>query len=213
MKRIVYGSIAVIAMMATSGAMAAVSNDSLTTKGYVDAGLKYVHDEITSVAGDVSALQTTVGDHTTSISALETAVGDGTTSGLLKDVADLQDAVNGDGTTLGLSEIVKGNGTTTTGLVGAVGTAGNGTAGTGTGLTGRVEDLELQMQNVPSALQGENGVTISNGKAQITGLSSTTGSDNKMYILKNNTATELSVVSSWANDAPSWAQEETQTEP
>ena len=145
----VYGSIAVIALMATSSAMAAVSNDSLTTKGYVDAGLKYVHDEIVAV-----------------------------------------------------DNVVNGNGTTTTGLVGAVGTAGNGTQGSGTGLTGRVEDLELQMQNVPSALTGENGVTIANGKAQITGLSSTTANDGKMYILKNNSAEELSVATSWATENP-----------
>ena len=162
MKRIVYGSIAVIALMATSGAMAAVSNDSLTTKGYVDAGLKYVHDEIVAV----------------------------------------DTAVNGNGTTPGLAEIVNGNGTTTTGLVGAVGTAGDGTAGSGTGLTGRVEDLELQMQNVPSALQGENGVTISNGKAQITGLSSTTASDGKMYVLKNNKATAITVATDWETENP-----------
>lgn len=149
MKKMVYGSIAVIALMATSSAMAAVSNDSLTTKGYVDAGLKYVHDEIVAV-----------------------------------------------------DNVVNGNGTTTTGLVGAVGTAGNGTQGSGTGLTGRVEDLELQMQNVPSALTGENGVTIANGKAQITGLSSTTANDGKMYILKNNSAEELSVATSWATENP-----------
>lgn len=149
MKRLVYGSIAVIALMATSSAMAAVSNDSLTTKGYVDAGLKYVHDEIVAV-----------------------------------------------------DNVVNGNGTTTTGLVGAVGTAGNGTQGSGTGLTGRVEDLELQMQNVPSALTGENGVTIANGKAQITGLSSTTANDGKIYILKNNSAEELSVATSWATENP-----------
>lgn len=149
MKKMVYGSIAVIALMATSSAMAAVSNDSLTTKGYVDAGLKYVHDEIVAV-----------------------------------------------------DNVVNGNGTTTTGLVGAVGTAGNGTQGSGTGLTGRVEDLELQMQNVPSALTGENGVTIANGKAQITGLSSTTANDGKIYILKNNSAEELSVATSWATENP-----------
>ena len=178
MKRLVYGSIAVIALMATSGAMAEVTSASLTTKGYVDAGLKYVHDEIKSVDEVVNGNGTT-------------------TTGLVGAVEDLQEAVNGDGSTPGLSEIVNGNGTTTTGLVGAVGTAGDGTAGSGTGLTGRVEDLELQMQNVPSALQGENGVTISNGKAQITGLSSATGSDNKMYILKNNSAEELSVATTW----------------
>lgn len=67
MKRLVYGSIAVIALMATSSAMAAVSNDSLTTKGYVDAGLKYVHDEIVTAVN-----------------------GDGTTPGLAQQIADKQ---------------------------------------------------------------------------------------------------------------------------
>ncbi len=179
MKKTVASTLAVIALMATSSAMAEVTNASLTTKGYVDAGLNYVHGEIQDVKSDVS-------DNASAITVLQNTInGDGTNAGLTSTVADLQDDV-GD-----LSDEVSGLGT-------AVGTAGTGGA-TGTGLTGRIETLENQMQNVPSALTGENGVTISNGKAQITGLSTTSASDNKMYILKNNQATELSVADTWTN--------------
>jgi len=179
MKKMLCGSFAVIMLIATSSAFAVVDNNSLTTKGYVDDGLRAVYTTATGAQNTANTAIQAIGSVASGgnagtglagkVETLEGIVGNAN-SGLQQDVSDLQDTV---------------------------GEAGNGTAGSGTGLTGRVEDLELQMQNVPSALQGENGVTISSGKASITGLSSTTGSDNKMYILKNNTATELSVATTW----------------
>lgn len=44
MKKTLSGSLAVLALMATSAAFA--DTDPLTTKSYVDAGLRYVHNEI-----------------------------------------------------------------------------------------------------------------------------------------------------------------------
>lgn len=107
------------------------SSSALTTKGYVDSGLKYVYD---AIHGDVTNVQ---GD----ITNLQTALSDG--NGGLIDVGDLKDAVGtaGSGNTPG------------TGLTGAVeelqdaiGEASDG-SGPGTGLTGAVESLQTQVGN------------------------------------------------------------------
>ncbi len=52
MKKMVYGSIAVIALMATSGAFA--DDNRLTTKDYVDAGLEYVYGVASNAASTAS---------------------------------------------------------------------------------------------------------------------------------------------------------------
>lgn len=221
MKKMLTSGLVLVAMFATANVFADDPNaGKVTTKSYVDAGLDYLYqtkqDKITAqnpLSSDLvddtnhtnkfvtASEKSQITTNATNIGTLQTTInGDGTTTfGLAGDVANLKDAVNGDGTKPGLAEIVNGNGTTTTGLVGAVGTAGDGTVGSGSGLTGRVEDLELQMQNVPSALTGVNGVTISGGNAQVTGLSAATASDDKTYVFINNTATELPVVDTWTN--------------
>ena len=201
MKKTLCGSFMLGLLMATTSAFATgVDNSALTTKGYVDAGLTYVHNEI----------QNAIGDGTTSgllkdVSDLQTAVGDGTTSGLLKDVSDLQTAV-GDGTTSGLLKDVSDLQTDVQTNTTAIGTAASG-GNAGTGLTGRVETLEGQIQNLPSALQSGDGVTISNGTASITGLDSTTETDGKIYILKNNQAEELPIADTWDNNNLPWNQQ------
>ncbi len=130
-KRVLYGLMASVSMFsiaayADPAPVADASNSALTTKGYVDTGLKYVYD---SIQGDVNNVQ---GD----ITNLQNALSDG--NGGLIDVGDLQDAIGtaGSGNTPG------------TGLTGAVeelqdtiGTAGVGNT-PGTGLTGDVEALQ-----------------------------------------------------------------------
>ena len=68
--------------------VADADSSALTTKGYVDAGLKYVYDtakgDINTVQGDITLLQNTVG---------APANGANPATGLVKDVADLQNAV------------------------------------------------------------------------------------------------------------------------
>lgn len=126
MKKTLSGSLAVLAMMATSAAFATPDN-RLTTKDYVDDGLRYLYQRYEPVKTDVSSLKTTVGDSTgglvkrvtdlennssvgavtqlqSDVSDLETLVGtqgDGTqqnpSTGLVADVEDLQDTV-GDST-------------------------------------------------------------------------------------------------------------------
>ena len=60
-KSVLYSLIASLSMVsagAYADPVADASSSALTTKGYVDAGLKYVYD---SIQGDVEALQETVG--------------------------------------------------------------------------------------------------------------------------------------------------------
>ena len=151
MNKTLKGGLTVLALMATSSAMAEVTNSSLTTKGYVDAGLTAVHNEIADKA-----------DAATTYTKTEV-------NNLLDDKADAADVYT-------------------------------------------KTEVDQAIQNV-SSVTGANGVTVTNGTASITGLSSTTSNDNKMYVLKNNTATELTVASDWATEGPSWAQQETQTTP
>ena len=85
-------------VLMTTGAAFAAGEDTaaLTTKGYVDAGLKAVYQTATGAASTASAnassitsLQTTVGSHASSIASLQTAV-----SSNADDIATLQTAVS-----------------------------------------------------------------------------------------------------------------------
>lgn len=119
MKKTLGGSLAVLAMMLTSAAFADPDN-RLTTKDYVDDGLRYLYQRYEPVKTDVSSLKTTVGDSTgglvkrvtdlennssagavTQLEQLVGTRGDGTqqnpSTGLVADVEDLQDTV-GDST-------------------------------------------------------------------------------------------------------------------
>lgn len=85
MKKILTSGIVFSALIGVGSALAAVENDqaasSLTTKGYVDTGLKYVYDEATDAsaaaaanAQSIQTLQGTVSGNTTAIEALQTTV-------------------------------------------------------------------------------------------------------------------------------------------
>jgi hypothetical protein len=127
-KSVLYSLIASMSMISAAASAAPVADDStasLTTKGYVDAGLKYVYDAIN---GDVTNLQTAlsdgngglvdVGDLATTVGA--TGTGENPSTGLVGDVEELQDKI----------------GTATAGNV------------PGTGLTGRVENLENAVETL-----------------------------------------------------------------
>jgi len=106
-KSVLYSLIASISMV-SAGAYATdpdASSSALTTKGYVDAGLKYVYDVAEGTEnGTVKTLKNTVGNAalgtsaqtvTGAINELNTTInGDGVNSdGLVGDVADLSDDV------------------------------------------------------------------------------------------------------------------------
>ncbi|MBQ6012277.1 MAG: hypothetical protein IJL23_04140 [Alphaproteobacteria bacterium] len=90
-KSVLYSLIASISMVsagAYADPVADASSSALTTKGYVDTGLKYVYDSIQSDVGDIQVdvtnLQNTVG---------APASGGNAATGLVGDVEALQDAV------------------------------------------------------------------------------------------------------------------------
>ena len=136
MKKTIVGSLAVAALMSSSSAMAEVTNNSLTTKGYVDAGLNAVYsvakgasDAIGNASSgltkDVNDLKSQVSATTTGlldrVTALEQgAAGDVTqlqsdVTQLQSDVSDLQDQIDG----IDVPEYVAGTGITITDGTGA----------------------------------------------------------------------------------------------
>ena len=178
MKRLVYGSIAVIALMATSGAFA--DDNRLTTKDYVDSGLNYLYQRYEPVKTDVSSLKTTVGDSTTGlvkdvndlksqvsatttglldrVTTLENNSSAGAVTQLQSDVADLQDVVGE--STDGLVKDVADLQSDVSDLETLVGTQGDGTAQNPS--TGLIKDIE-DLQDVAKEYVGGTGITITDG--------------------------------------------------
>jgi hypothetical protein len=173
MKKTLGGSLAVLAMMLTSAAFADPDN-RLTTKDYVDDGLRYLYQRYEPVKTDVSSLKTTVGD---------------STGGLVKRVTDLENNSSA-GAVTQLEQLVgtRGDGTQqnpSTGLVAdvedletIVGTQGDGTAqNPSTGLVADVEDLKdtvgdstsglvkdvEDLKGVAKEYVGGTGITITDG--------------------------------------------------
>ena len=109
-KSMLYTLIASMSMTAFAAHAEDASTNALTSKGYVDDGLRYVYDVANGTKNgavkdiqtalsdgngglvDVGDLADTVDDNATAIGALETAVGDNN-GGLVKDVADLKTTV------------------------------------------------------------------------------------------------------------------------
>lgn len=112
-KSVLYSLMASVSMFSIGAYAEDASTSALTTKGYVDTGLKYVYDsikgDVTNVQGNITDIQNalsdgngglvdvgdladTVDDNATAIGALETAVGNNS-AGLVKDVADLKTTV------------------------------------------------------------------------------------------------------------------------
>ena len=70
----------------------------------------------------------------------------------------------------------------------------------GSGLTKRIEDLETGLENVGSQViyTGEGAILVTNDRQiSIRGLDSSTSTDNKMYVIKNNMASALDVANTW----------------
>lgn len=165
MKKTLGGGLAVLAMMATSAAFAEPDN-RLTTKDYVDDGLRYLYQRYEPVKTDVSTLKTTVGDSSgglvkrvtdlennssagavTQLQQLVGTRGDGTaqnpSTGLVADVEDLQDTV----------------GDSTGGLVKDVADLQDVVGDSTDGLVKDVEDLK----DVAKEYVGGTGITITDG--------------------------------------------------
>ena len=160
MKRIVYGSIAVIALMATSGAFA--DDNRLTTKDYVDSGLNYLYQRYEPVKTDVSSLKTTVGDSTTGlvkdVNDLKSQVS-ATTTGLLDRVTTLENNSSAGAVTQLQSDVADLQ-SDVSDLETLVGTQGDGTAQNPS--TGLIKDIE-DLQDVAKEYVGGTGITITDG--------------------------------------------------
>lgn len=213
MKKMLSSGLVMSALFATSSALAADAN-SLTTKGYVDDGLRAVY-QVAKGAAD--------------------AIGDGTTPGLAKDVATLQGIV-GDGTTPGLAQDVAGLTQDVTGLSQDVTTLQGQVADKQAQLTndaGTPADISDTVKTTVGAATGANaasdtalvtekavrdaidaavlsagtvnagtGITVgSNNTVSITGLAATGEASNtdKIYIFKNSQLQELSVATTWSD--------------
>ena len=195
-KSIIYGMIASISMISATAYADPVSDDAtaaLTTKGYVDSGLKYVYDVATGASNGA-------------VSAIQTALDDG--NGNLIDVSTIQDEIgnysdpNNNVQASGLKGDIEA-------LDDAIGTATSGNT-PGTGLTGRVEDLEDQVGTGSLSTQSQ---TLTGAVNELKGTIDTLdslGTDDldpsKKYILETNSEgegswSELQVESSWSNIA------------
>lgn len=138
-KSVLYSLMASVSMFSIGAHAEDASPSALTTKGYVDTGLKYVYDsikgDVNNVQGDITNLQTALSDGNgglIDVGDLKTAVGD-SNSGLVKAVSDNTSDISALETTVGDN---------TGGLVKDVAdlktTVGDNTAG----LVKRVNDLE-----------------------------------------------------------------------
>ena len=71
-------------MLVATGAMAAGENATLTTKNYVDSGLRAVYQKAQSAEAKADAAQTAAENNANAITNIQTTLGDGITSGLIK---------------------------------------------------------------------------------------------------------------------------------
>lgn len=178
-KKLLYTLIAFISMISFQAYATGEDADpsALTTKGYVDTGLKYVYD---SIKGDVNNVE---GD----ITNLQNALGDG--NGGLINVGNLQDDIDGLSDDVDDLQTVVGSpadgNNPATGLIGTVGDANSGlvkdvndlktTVGNASsGLVKRVNELEAASQeyvegtgiDISENAQGKNVVSLDLGTTQ-----------------------------------------------
>ena len=194
-KKLLYtliASMSVISVTAYADPVADDNNTALTTKGYVDTGLKYVYDsikgDVTDVEGDITNIQGDITDLQTAIGTEGTGNTPGT--GLTGDIEALQD-------TIGTATVGNEPGT---GLIGDVEEL-QGALSDGNGDLINVGTLKQTVDGLSanSAIDGANtGVRISNKKIQL----DVGNAANTTYVYKtDNTGTgswqALEVESSW----------------
>ena len=170
-KRAVFSG--VMALLVGSSAAWADDNTTLTTKNYVDSGLRAVYD----VAKDASD-----------------AIGDAN-SGLIKDVNDLKDTVGDstDGLVKAVDDLETTVGDANSGLVKDVDDLQTTVGDANSGLVKKVNDLE---NTVGATYTGGVGISVdSNNQIGLEGLTGAT--DNKTYVFKNGQWVELETVNNW----------------
>jgi len=173
MNKIMFSGFMASIVAASSTAMADGVASSLTTKNYVDSGLRAVYSTASSAS--------TKADN--ALSQLETISGTlgGTDSGLVSDVVDLQATV----------------GNASSGLVRDVDALESAVGDNTRGLVYRVNMLEATSHEYTAG----NGVTINSNDGVntvgIKGMTAATETDGKMYVFKNGSLSEMPVEDTW----------------
>ena len=198
-KSILYGLMTSLAVFSVGAYATTVEDDNttaLTTKGYVDAGLKYVYDVASDAQADVDDLADVLNGH-----AADPSNNIAASNGLINDVADLQTDVSNLQTTVGA---------TGTGLVGDV-EALQGVLDDGNDGLINVSNLKADVDNVKGALSDGNGGYIDVGELKTTvdtldSLSTDGLGNNKTYVLQTNGSgegswSEIEVESTWSANA------------
>ena len=74
-----------------------------------------------------------------------------------------------------------------------------------TGLTKQIEEISTTVENLRNDIVytgNHNGVNVTDDRTvEITGLSPATGTNNRVYVFRNNTATELEIADTWTMGA------------
>lgn len=177
-------------MLVATGAMAAGENATLTTKNYVDSGLRAVYQKAQSAEAKADAAQTAAENNATAITNIQNTLGDGITPGLVKDVADLKTATGdisgkADQSALdALSATVAGH---TTSITDLQDNKADKTA---------LDALQQQVNGIDTtAYTGTNGVAIDAETNQV-GLN-VTAETGKMYVYTSTGWDEIPVADTW----------------
>ena len=177
-------------MLVATGAMAAGENATLTTKNYVDSGLRAVYQKAQSAEAKADAAQTAAENNATAITNIQNTLGNGTTPGLVKDVADLKTATGdisgkADQSALdALSATVAGH---TTSITDLQDNKADKTA---------LDALQQQVNGIDTtAYTGTNGVAIDAETNQV-GLN-VTAETGKMYVYTSTGWDEIPVADTW----------------
>ena len=177
-------------MLVATGAMAAGENATLTTKNYVDSGLRAVYQKAQSAEAKADAAQTAAENNAADITNIQNTLGNGTTPGLVKDVADLKNATSdisgkADQSALdALSATVAGH---TTSITNLQDNKADKTA---------LDALQQQVNGIDTtAYTGTNGVAIDAETNQV-GLN-VTAETGKMYVYTSTGWDEIPVADTW----------------
>ncbi len=182
-------------MLVATGAMAAGENATLTTKNYVDSGLRAVYQKALSAETKADAAQTAATNNANAITNIQTTLGDGTTSGLIKDVAELKNAtgdISGKADQADLDA-----------LSGTVSTLSDKVNNATTGLDTKASqaDLDALQQQVngidTTAYTGTNGVVIDANHQVGLSVPAAAANDGNAYVYKNGAWTALDVEDTW----------------
>lgn len=199
-------------MLVATGAMAAGENATLTTKNYVDSGLRAVYQKAQSAETKAEAAKSVADANATAIQNLQTAI-EGVDYSGKADQADLNalsETVAGHTTAIsGLETSVAGKADASTVSALSETVAGKADASTVSALSGTVDQHTTAINNLQSTVEGLNdsdttytagtGIAIDTANNNAIGLSvpAAAANDGNAYVYKNGAWTALDVEDTW----------------